>query len=57
MTRGHGWSLAFTMWRTFTSRSMPAFTGAFSLSPLMVCMTAAGHCLPGQIRFFPGDPP
>ena len=33
MTRGHGWSLAFTMWRTCTSRSMPAFTGAFCLSP------------------------
>ena len=29
MTRGHGWSLPFTMRRTFTSYSLPAFTGAF----------------------------
>ncbi len=29
MTRGHGWSLPFTVWRTFTSYSLPAFTGAF----------------------------
>ena len=33
MTRGHGWSLAFTTWRTYTSRSMPAFTGAFAAIP------------------------
>ena len=29
MTRGHGWSLTFTMWGTFTPYFMPAFTGAF----------------------------
>jgi hypothetical protein len=29
MTRGHGWSLTFTSWRTFTSYTLPAFTGAF----------------------------
>jgi hypothetical protein len=30
MTRGHDWSLAFTMWRTYTSYFSPTFTGAFS---------------------------
>lgn len=29
MTRGHGWSLTSTTWRTFTSYTLPAFTGAF----------------------------
>ena len=29
MTRGHDWSLAVIMWRTFTSCFLPAFTGAF----------------------------
>ena len=29
MTRGHGWSLTFTMWGTFTPYFLPAFTGAF----------------------------
>ena len=33
MTRGHGRSLAFTMWWTFTTYPLPAFTGAFRISP------------------------
>jgi hypothetical protein len=28
MTRGRGWSLTFTSWRTSTSYTLPAFTGA-----------------------------
>jgi hypothetical protein len=33
MTRGHGWSLTITMRGTFTPCSLPAFTGAFDLTP------------------------
>jgi len=33
MTRGHGWSLTITMRGTFTPFSLPAFTGAFDLTP------------------------
>jgi hypothetical protein len=29
MTRGHGWSLAFTMWRTFTSYFLAGFYRRF----------------------------
>ncbi len=36
MTRGHGWSLSITMRGTFTPYSLPAFTGAFDLTPLQV---------------------
>jgi len=36
MTRGHGWSLAFTMWRTCTTYPLPTFTGAFNLSPFFL---------------------
>ncbi len=35
MTRGHGWSLTITMRGTFTPNSLPAFTGAFDLTPLL----------------------
>jgi len=34
MTRGHGWSLSITMRGTFTPYSLPAFTGAFDLTPI-----------------------
>ena len=34
MTRGHGWPLTLTMRGTFTPYSLPAFTGAFDLTPL-----------------------
>lgn len=34
MTRGHGWSLTITMRGIFTPYSLPAFTGAFDLTPL-----------------------
>jgi hypothetical protein len=33
MTRGHDWPLTTTMWETFTPYSLPAFTGAFNLTP------------------------
>ncbi len=36
MTRGHGWSLTITMRGTFTPYSLPAFTGAFDLTPLFL---------------------
>jgi hypothetical protein len=45
MTRGHGWSLAFTMWRTCTSYFLPAFTGAFC--------EAINFCLPCKHNFLP----
>ena len=35
MTRGHGWSLSITMRGTFTPYSLPAFTGAFDLTPFL----------------------
>ncbi len=35
MTRGHGWSLTITMRGTFTPYSLPAFTGAFDLTPYL----------------------
>jgi hypothetical protein len=35
MTRGHGWSLSITMRGTFTPYSLPAFTGAFDLTPIL----------------------
>ena len=36
MTRGHGWSLTITMRGTFTPCSLPAFTGAFDLTPTLL---------------------
>ncbi len=36
MTRGHGWSLSITMRGTCTPYSLPAFTGAFDLTPLFL---------------------
>lgn len=34
MTRGHGWSLAFTMWRTCTSYFLAGFYRRFQDVPL-----------------------
>ena len=36
MTRGHGWSLTFTMQRTCTAYPLPTFTGAFELTPILL---------------------
>jgi hypothetical protein len=34
MTQGHGWSPTISMRGIFTPYSLPAFTGAFDLTPL-----------------------
>ena len=45
MTRGHGWSLTITMRGTLTPYSLPAFTGAFDLTPILFTpnIGAVGH--------------
>ncbi len=43
MTRGHDWSLTITMRETFTPYSLPAFTGAFDLTPMFTGVTMAFH--------------
>jgi hypothetical protein len=35
MTQGHGWSLTITMRGTSTPYSLPTFTGAFDLTPVL----------------------